>query len=231
MAIPRTEPELVIWLGNFAHKFDVHGPALGFSAAEITALQADAAMLNYLISDVIPAHKSGLDALYSYKSLIKNGPVGTATPDIPAAPTVPAAPATVAPGVLPRLRQLIQRIRNTPGYTADVGEDLGIEGTDDGGNAFDPDTVKPTLRATALTSGHVRVQFDKKSFDGVYIESRRRGETDWTQLGIDLFSPYVDTRPPAQANTPEVREYRARYLQDDAPTGGWSDIVSATTTP
>lgn len=231
MAIPRSEPEFAIWLKNFTQNFAVHGPALGFTAAEIAAVQADAAMLDYLITDLIPTYKSGLDARYSYKNLIKDGPVGAPGGGPPPTPALGAAPATVAPGVLPRLRQLIQRIRYAPGYTEDIGKDLGIADEKDGGNLVDIDTAKPTAKATALPGHIVRIEFNKQRFDGVWIESRRKGDADWLPLGVDLYSPYMDTRPPVQPGTPEVREYRLRFYDNDAPVGEWSDIISVTTTP
>lgn len=230
MSIPRTEPELVIWFKNFSNSFAKHAVALGFTAADAAAVHSDAAMLEYLISDLIPAHKQGLDARYSYKNLIKDGPAGKDGGDPPLAVTVATAPTTVAPGVMPRLRNLVNRIRLAPGYTEDIGKDLGI--ADEGSpSAPDGSTAKPTVKAIAETGGHVRIAFSKGGFEGVWIEGRRKGETDWAFLGIDLHSPYTDTRPPAQANTPEVREYRLRYYDNDQPTGDWSDIVSVVTTP
>lgn len=230
MAIPRTESTLVIWLKTFTQGFTTHGPALNFTASEIAAVQADAAMLEYLITDLIPSYKSAIDARYSYKDLIKNGPAGAPGGAPPPAPVMGAAPATVAPGVLPRLRQLIQRIRYAPGYTEDIGKELGIE-DEGGGNEVDMDTVKPTAKATALTGHQVRITFDKRRFDGVWIESRRKGDADWTPLGVDLYSPYLDARAPVQASTPEIREYRLRFYDGDAPVGQWSDIISVTTIP
>jgi hypothetical protein len=230
MTIPKSEPELVIWLKNFAQAFAIHGPTLGFTAAEIAAVQADATMFDYLVGDTIPTCKANLDARYSYKNLIKSGPLGSPGGAPPAAPVLGTPPATVAPGIMPRLRQLIQRIKNTSNYTQDIGDDLGITGKDDG-NTVDPATAKPLAKAIALTGHQVRLEFKKSIFDGVYIESRRQGETDWTFLGIDLYSPFVDARPPAQAGTPEVREYRLRFYDADAPTGQWSDIISVTTIP
>ena len=229
MSIPKSEAELVIWFKNFASGFAKHSTALGFTAAEVSAVQADAAMIEYLISDMIPAYKSGLDARYGYKNLIKDGPTGEKGGDPPAAVTVAAPPATVAPGVMQRLRNLIQRIRHTENYTTDIGRELGIE-DEPGTNAPDA-TAKPTARAIAETGGHVRIEFNKRGFEGVWIEGRRKGEADWAFLGIDLHSPFTDTRPPAQANTPEVREYRLRYYHNDQPTGDWSDIISVVTTP
>ena len=230
MSFPRTDAELAIWMKNFAQAFGTHAATLGFAPADVAAVQADAAMLDYLIGDLVPTYQSATQARTAYKNLIKDGPLGAPGGDPPHAPAIAAAPATVAPGIVPRLRQWIQRIKAASNYTPAIGQDFDIVGTEK--DAFDDaTTAKPTAKATALTGGHVRIEFNKRRFDGVWIESRRKGEADWTPLGVDLFSPYMDTRPPMQAGTPEVREYRLRYYDNDAPVGEWSDIVSATTTP
>lgn len=230
MAIPKSESELVIWLKNFAQTLATHGPTLGITPAEIASVQADAAMFEFLVADSIPTHKANLDARYSYKNLIKNGPLGAPGGDPP--PDLPkgVAPATVAPGLLPRLRQLIQRIKNTSTYTPAIGDDLGITGTDEG-NGSDPINSKPTAKVTALPLHQVQIDFTKSGFDGVWIESRRQGETGWTFLAIDMHTPYLDTRAPLQADAPEQREYRLRFYDNDTPTGQWSDTINTTTTP
>jgi hypothetical protein len=230
MAIPKGEAQLVIWMKTFAQAFATRGPALGFTAAEVAAVQADAAMLDYIISDMIPTSKAGLDARYSYKDLMKNGPLGSPGGALPTTPATGTPPALVAPGILPRLRQLIARIKAAPAYTADIGDDLGITGKDDG-NTVDPTTAKPTFKAVVLPLHQVRLDFIKGGFDGVWIESKRTGEPNWSFLGIDLSSPYLDARQPAQAGTPETREYRMRYYDNDAPVGQWSDIITVTTMP
>jgi hypothetical protein len=230
MSIPRTDPELVIWFKNFAQGFATHATALGFTAADVSAVQADAAMLDYMIGDVLPTYQSALQARTAYKNFIKDGLVGVGGGDPPGAAVTGTAPATVAPGVVPRLRRLIQRIKAAPNYTQTIGEQLDIIGPEKSSPADDP-ASKPTAKALAQPGSHVRIEFNKSVFDGVSIEARRKGETEWTPLGQDLFSPFIDTRPPVQSGTPEVREYRLRYLLRDEAVGQWSDIISVTTTP
>ncbi len=130
MSLPRTDAELVIWFGKFARDFDTYATRLGFTPAEVTALRADAAMLDYLIADLIPSFQAGLQARTAYKNLLKNGPVGAPGGDPPAAPVINPPPATVAPGILPRVRKLIQRIKASPNYTEDIGNDLDIIGAE-----------------------------------------------------------------------------------------------------
>lgn len=231
MSIPRADDELMLWYRNFAARFSTHATALGFSQAEVEAVQADADMLAYLVSDLLPAYTAALQSRTAYKNLIKDGPVGAPAGSVPPAPTLAAAPAVVPPGVVPRLRQMVARIKVAPGYTEGIGLELGIVGRETAGPSAPSRTVKPSAKAAALDGSQVRLEFSKGGFDGVRIESRRAGETGWQFIGTDNYSPYVDERPPVEAGKPEVREYRLRYLRRDELVGDWSDIITTTTRP
>jgi hypothetical protein len=230
MSIPRTDDDLMLWYTNFAARFAAHATALGFSQADVTAVQADDAMFSYLVGDLLPAYASALQTRTAYKNHIKNGPLGSPGGSPPPALTLAAAPANVSPGVVPRLRQLVARIKAAPGYTDAIGLDLGIVETQVG-SAAPVISAKPKAKAHAIAANEVQIDFDKRRFDGVLIESRRTGETGWTSLGTDNFSPFMDSRPLLVADKPEVREYRLRYIQLDEPVGDWSDIINATARP
>jgi hypothetical protein len=230
MSYPKAEAPLVIWYKNFGQSLATHAATLGLTAADVAAAQADGAMLNYLIGDLVPTFQTALQARVSFKNLMKDGPIGAPGGDPPPAPAAGTPPTAVAPGILPRLRQLIQRIKTSPNYTEAIGQALDIIGSD--GDAPDGDTkARPTAKAIALPMSQVRIEFTKRGFDGVVIESRRTGEENWTLLGTDNFSPYIDTRPPVTAGRAEVREYRLRFLRRDEPVGEWSDIISVSTQP
>jgi hypothetical protein len=230
MGFPRSDSELVVWLKNFAPAFATQATTLGFTAAEVTAVQNDATMFEYLVSEVLPASRALVQSRTAYKDLIKNGPVGATGGEIPVAPSLGTLPTTVAPGIVPRLQQLIRRIKAAPNYTEAIGQSLDI--IDSSGNAPEDDaSAKPSPKAVALPNSEVRIEFNKKSYDGVLIESRRAGELDWALLGYDAYSPYTDSRPPVAPGTAEVREYRVRYVKRDEAIGEWSDILSASTTP
>jgi hypothetical protein len=231
MPIPRADNELLLWYRNFAPRFAAHATALGFSQADVDSMQADGAMLSYLVGDLLPAYAGALQARTAYKNLIKDGPVGSPGGSLPSAPTLAAAPAAVPPGVVPRLRQLVARIRVAPGYNDVIGLELGITEPETGGTNAPASFAKPTPKATALDGSKVRIEFNKGGFDGVQIEARRAGEAAWKATGTDNYSPYTDERPPVEAGKPEVREYRLRYIVRDEPVGEWSDIITATTRP
>lgn len=230
MPIPRTDAELALWLTNFSNTFAAHATTLGFTEDDVNSVRADAAMVNYLLGDLLPTYKSALQARTSYKNLVMTGPMGSTGGALPPAPTTGPAPATVPPGIVPRLRNLVQRIQLAPSYNEAIGLDLGITGPESGPSAPGAQT-KPALKARSNGPGTVQIDFTKERFDGVFIESRRAGEESWQSLGIDSYSPYIDNRPPVEAGRPEVRQYRARYILRDQATGEWSDIVTATLVP
>lgn len=59
----------------------------------------------------------------------------------------------------------------------------------------------------------------------------RKERIGWVNLGVDLYSPFVDTRPLAAPNTPEVREYRMCHLDGDTPLLNWSPVLVVTVEP
>ncbi|MBI5706963.1 MAG: hypothetical protein HZC36_08230 [Armatimonadetes bacterium] len=63
------------------------------------------------------------------------------------------------------------------------------------------------------------------------MQSKRTRDADLGAIGFDSSEPYLDSRAPVVAGQPEVRQYRARYLDAGGPIGIWSDIVSATAQP
>jgi hypothetical protein len=227
MAFPRADNDFVVWFNQFAQAFAVHGQGLGFSADEIAAVQKDAAMFNYLVGELLPTYRAAMQTRTSYKNLIKDGPIGEPGGSVPAPPPASVPPATVEPGIVPRLRQMIQRILAAPKYTEAIGQELDIVGGEEA--AIDRATAKPTAKAVALPGNEVRIEFVKANFDGVLIEGRRSGESDWSALGTDNYSPYLDSRAPLAGGKPEIREYRLRYLLKDEPLGEWSDTISAST--
>lgn len=230
MQLPRTDTELALWLTNFSTSFAAHATALGFTAADVSAVNADAAMLNYVVGELLPTYKTALQARTSFKNRMVFGPATAAAAALPPPPATGTAPALVPTGILPRLRNLVQRIQLAPGYTEDIGLDLGINGPEGGPSA--PGTPpKPTVKARSNGPGTVQLDFSKEKFDGVLVEGLRDGEDGWQSLGLDSYSPYIDDRPPKVAGKPEMRQYRVRYMLRDQPTGEWSDIVTATFVP
>jgi hypothetical protein len=81
------------------------------------------------------------------------------------------------------------------------------------------------------TGGSVELDFSKSISDGVNLYSQRDGEADFVFLARDTSSPYVDNRPLLTAGKPEVRKYKAVYVQNDAEIGNFSNVVTITCQP
>ena len=226
--LPRTNTEMAAWFLHFASKIEAHAPALSVSAADVAALKADAAMVDWTLR-VLPSLRASGQQFTAFKEDLLDGQTGGAPCAAPAAPTFSPPPAAVPAGAIARTRARAQRIKKSPGYTEAIGRDLEIISPTAADIAAD-DTSKPTFRATPLPHSEVRLDWVKGRHSGVVIQGKRAGDTDWVDLGKDNYSPYVDGRSALTASTSETRQYRARYLDKDDEVGAWSDVVSAGTT-
>jgi hypothetical protein len=224
--IPITESELVPWLTNFGPKLANYAATLNLDPADVTSTQADIGYVIYLINVRIPAERQSLSATVEYKNFIKDGDASAPLPaTLPGTVAPPAYPAAILPGAMTRLRKLVQNIKTRPGYTETIGQDLGIIATD---QSSAPQV--PTLAPVSAVAGSVTFNWNKSGWTGVKLQGRTNGGP-WTELGVDLFSPFVDTRPLAAPGMPETREYRAAYLDGDTALTGYSQVVQVTVTP
>ena len=218
--IPTNDGLLLPWAQNFCLKFPIHSTTLTFGIAALTAAVADCNMLIYLLQTYVPVIRHDAEEAGAYKDLMKEGPIGTPSGAPPVATAMPVAPTTVAAGILPRLRLLVQEIKNKQTYNEGIGSDLGIIVAATAPN-YDP----PELKLKSNHAHNVVIPWTKGAWSGVKVQARSEGTGTWTDLGLDLFSPYVDTRPLLVPNTPEVREYRACHINGDTSLENWSSIL------
>jgi hypothetical protein len=217
--IPRREAELVAFLANLAAKLSAYASTFGITVAQITQMTADSLFVAAVLNQIAAA-KAEAKEWVEYKDIELFGAIGSPLPSTPAAmASFPVS--SVPPGIIQRVRNLANQIKNHPAYTAAVGEDLGLIAPVTAASG-DP---KPTGKATAQGNFQALIEWVKGAYDGVDIETQREGETTWTYLAFDSFSPYLDTRPPAVAGKPEVRRYRMRYRRKEDSIGLWSDVI------
>ena len=102
-----------------------------------------------------------------------------------------------------------------------------------GGNGGNGEEILCSLRFLLFKSGSggvVELDFDKSISDGVKMNPESfRG--DFVFLARDTASPYIDNRPLLVATKPELREYKAVYVQSDAEIGLFSDEVVVNCAP
>jgi len=227
--VPSSDGPLAPWINNFVNKLNDHAATFGIAPAEMTVLLNERDMLVYLIDTRLPMAKASVSATVEFKNLLKEGDQSAALPSpLPgtvALPPYPAAVPPLKPGILDRLRKLVQTIKNHPAYTAAIGEELGILGGEGGG-----EDEAPTLTLITDVAGNVTIGWNKDGWTGVKVQGRTPGGA-WGELGTDLFSPWVDTRPLTVPGTPETREYRMFYLDGDNVQPTPSTVLVVTVKP
>lgn len=215
--LPTSDLSKVIWLNNFASKFATAAPSLGFVAADVTSVYNDAAMFAYLVN-LTEAYQTAKEQRVHFKNLMKEGPMGKPMGALPVTPVVADMPTIVAPGIFPRISQLVQRIKSNSAYSEALGRDLGIIGSQ---AAMDMRQVKPVLRVS-LKGSAVEVQWQRGDADAMYLEVDR-GTGVWEFLSMRTGIRLVDEVTP---NKFARWRYRGIFLVNDEQTGQWSDEVS-----
>ncbi len=196
--IPRSDGDQLNWLANYSAKLGTHGVALGFTAAQVTAMQG-----------AITAYLSQFNSYVQQKNALE---------------AAAAAVRTAQKNLLRDIRVQAAKSKIAGAFTEAIGDDLGIIGPE---SSFDPDTFKPTFKIT-VQPGTVKIEFTKSETDGVNIYCRLKGQANFKFVARDTNSPYEDHTPLAQAGVAEVREYSMRGVINDAEIGQLSDIVSVT---
>src|SRR5205085_7183797 len=85
------------------------------------------------------------------------------------------------PGINKRTKNLIKRGLLGPGYTEQIGDDMGwLE--DEGAGALDFDLVTASLTIASQTGREVRYEFNKQGTGGMRIEEQD-GDGNWKHVG------------------------------------------------
>lgn len=227
--IPPTDAGRLVWAENMELQLPAVGTELGFSAEKIDAVIADCRMMRFVILNARRA-KAFSKAANTYKkeTLGKAKKNAGILPPPEFTPLELPAEITLS-GVLKRLQNAAALMKLSANYSPAIGEQLRIIPLQTA--SFSPDAGKPKAKALPLTNSVVRIDWIKGKFHGVFVESQRGDETDWTRLDFDTRSPYIDVRPPLVAGKPEERRYRLRYFIEDKEVGFWSDIIIVITRP
>ena len=149
----------------------------------------------------------------------------------PSGQTVPALPTdfptAVPPGIVPRFRGLVKRVKASPGYTPAIGAMLGIEGTQGAtASVMATDGPQPVLRGKALDTGGAELKSNKADAEAVDIYSKRDGDAEFVFFMRALHFPIIDNRPLLVAGKPEKRDYRAKFIRQNQPYGNMSATLS-----
>jgi len=134
----------------------------------------------------------------------------------------------VPEGALTRIFDFVAVIKRSPGYTDVIGQDLGILGDEDTGSQTSPTFTTKVEQGEGCQCVRMRITRYGHYATAVYS---RRGGGDFELLAIAGKATYMDERPLLAPGTPEVREYRMCFSEEDKPAGEWSPTASVTVSP
>jgi len=197
--IPTKDGNLDTFEEKYVNQYPAIAAALGIDAAEITGS-----------TTVITNHRTAFKAMILKKADSKAaGEKNTLTKKLS----------------VNEIRRSAGELKRRPGYTAEIGQELGIIGIDE--TIPSTDLWKPTLSAK-IDGDKIIINFKKDFSGGVKIKSCRNAETEFIFLANDTFPPYYDTREKLDADKPETRQYQAWFIMGDEVVGIPSDILTVT---
>lgn len=224
--IPAARQKRIDWAKNFK----MHLPAIAadYGISEEKLSKALAAC-DTIIFTITLAREAKLFAKVCtrYRDGVLSKQVKEHTIPTMAMPTPP--PVIINADPIGYLRELAGFIKVQSKYSAVTGSLLRIVAPS--ASFASLTDAQPKGKTKSLSNSVVRIDWTKGKAHGVIIESQRGAETVWTTLDRDMYSPYIDTRPPLVAGKPEERRYRLRYFFNDEPIGEPSQIWTAITLP
>lgn len=212
---------------NFAAEFAKQGSALGFSAAEIAAVEADADTLEWLAKNQV-AVESFRRAATSYRRHVLTGRPGSPLNAFPQ-PTELTPPPGTAVGIYRRIAEAVERVRVSPGFSAETAAAFDIRPVR--AEAADLNSAKPNPTLRAEPGNLIVVTFKRGGFDGVELQVKVDNAEKFTNFGRFLRSPAEIRIEPGPQNLPRAVEMRARFLRGNDPVGQYSDIDFIATIP
>lgn len=223
--LPKSEAELVVFMENIALKLPDLQVTLGLTNADITAVAANAQNLTYLVN-ISQTVTDSKEAFFDFKREMLYGEIAS-TPSLPTFPTI-TTPATISGGIITWLKALLKRIKAAPGYTEQIGEELGL--IVDNPQPLVPGDIVPELKIAALNDDQIEIKFSKQGLDALRVDWRPAASEDWMTAGVFTSSPgiYQHNSP---GKNPQAIEIRGRLLQKNNPVSQYSPIYQVVTNP
>lgn len=221
--LPHGLPQQAMLISNFRTKIGEYGAPLGLSPAEVAA--AVALCDSFLAAcNLTEQCRATMMAMTAWRDRILFG-----KPDLAPAPPPPAfpvpAPASYSQGVIKQFMLLRDRVLAAPGYTAAIGEDLGVIGPEKLRPA--PGSITPELKAEVSTGFRVTLSGSMQGMDALRVEYSRDGSAFRT-VAFLTTTPGGFQITPENPNQPEKGFLRAVYINKNDQVGNFSAIYPVT---
>ena len=192
-----------------------------FIAGDVTEVVNDAAYVRFYATK----HTDG--PVYGHKWTSKGDemlfgtlPTGSAWP---VSVSVASPPTEVAPGIIARYREKVQRIKVQKSiYSVTDGQTLGFE---IGHSSIDPSTAKPHLRIDLVEGGHPEIKYVKSIFDGLELQKNWSDGKGMVAMDKPKLPHLTDMGALPAPGQSALWGYQAIYLLNDKRTGTFCDVV------
>ncbi|MDF2447831.1 MAG: hypothetical protein K0R26_335 [Bacteroidota bacterium] len=220
--LPTTDADKVIWLNNFTSKLAVHATILGVTTAELSSVQKDNAMYQYVIN-MIESYRQYLANLTGYKNMLKRAVGQQHIGGLPPLPVLATAPATVAEGIFDRIAKLVTRIKASLTYSDNIGSDLGVIAP--AAPTIDVNNMKPVI-TVKMEVGRPHLKWVKGYSDAIDLYADHNDGNGFALVGRLMKNEYMDTIPVAAGKVFDEWQYKAIYVIADTQVGLYSSIVN-----
>jgi hypothetical protein len=219
--LPAPDGDRVIWMNNFTAKIGTYAASVGITAAEVTAVQKDAAMYQYIVN-LQEVYKQTLQNVINYKRLLKKANAQQhLSAVLPALPALATAPAPVPEGVFDRISNLVKRIKASVNYTDSMGSDLGIISPV---VSIDPSSMQPDLQVKT-DAGRPHVKWVRGEADALDLYADRNDGSGFVYLGRFMRNEYIDTTNLASNKVLDEWRYKGIFVIADIQVGLYSPVV------
>lgn len=219
--IPLGDSEKVVWLNNFTTKMGTNATLLGFTPAEITALQKDNAFFQYLVS-TIELFRQNLLNFIGYKNMAKYAKKDQHNGALPAVPSMGTPPPAVTEGIFERASKMAGRAKLSLNYTEAIGADLGIISPS---STVDVATLQPELKIK-IDVGKPHVRWIKGYSDALDLYADRDDGQGFILIGRFTRNEYLDITPLATGKVFDEWKYKGIYVIADTQVGLYSNVIS-----
>jgi len=221
--LPTSDTDKAAWLQNVATKLPAYMNVLNLTEDDLTQVSRDSEMFAYTLN-LLNIIKQSQQNVTAFKNLLKHQSGNQSLSAVPALPVMPEAPTMVAAGIFDRTRALMQRIKNSAGYTEAIGQDLDVVPAI---NTIDLNAICPTLKGS-LDVGRPHLKWNKSEADAIDLYADHADGAGFHLLGRFMRNEYLDVTPVPAGKAAEEYKYKAVYVIGDAQVGVMSQVFSIT---
>ncbi len=172
--------------------------------------------------------KSTLQSLTDWRNLVLEGP-GSGPATVPPEFTQMPILTGLKFGLYDEYKNMVAKEKLKAQFTTAIGEDLGWLGAEKPEQIIGD--ITPAMEFAARPGYEVTVKGKMQGMDGLRIEYRRNGTTDWKNIAFLTSTPGSFIFTPDTPGQPETGDFRCIFIKKNVPVGLPSGLTTLTAYP